>query len=223
MEEHEAHETHKKKNSGLALAGLIISIVGLLLSAIPIINNFAMVLAIVALIFGVIALFQTKKGKKKGRTKAIVTIILAVLTGIIVLASQYMYSQALNKVGDSLNKATKSIDDSADRSSGKDTAGLLKTDVNVVLGTFTSTTDQYGISTTSLPVTVTNKNKDKKSYSIEIEAVDATGKRIADDTVSANDLNSNQSQDFQAFQYVDPSQLSAVKTATFKIVTVSQF
>lgn len=129
-----------------------------------------------------------------------------------------MYSQALNKVSNAAKNASTSLSNA----SGDRTAELLKSDVTVTLGQFTVTADQY-MTNTELPVTVVNRASDKKSYTIHIEAVDASGNRITDDTVYANDLTAGQKQDFKAFAYVPSDKVDALKAAKFNIVSVSQF
>ncbi len=210
----ESQSTSKRSIS--AVTALIIAIISLLLSPIPIINNFAFVLAIVALVFGIVAITATRKGKKKGRKMAIISLILTVLAGAIVLGSQAFY-------GDSLDKAGKNIQTSVDNSSGKNTDNLLGKAVTADIGAFQASTDQYGMATTSLPVKVTNKASSSKSYSIQVEAVDATGTRIDDDTISVTNLGAGQSQDFKAFEYVQSDKVDALKTAIFKVATVSQY
>jgi hypothetical protein len=203
------------KRSISTVTALIIAIISLLLSPVPIVNNFAFVLAVIALIFGFIGLRATKKGKKKGRKMAIISLILAVLACAIVLASQKFY-------GDSLDKAGKDIQTSVNNSSGKNTSNLLGKAVTVDIGAFQVTPDQYTTST-SLPVKVTNKENSSKSYSIQIEAVDSSGTRIDDDTVNVNNLGANQSQDFKAFEFVQSDKVDALKTSTFKVASVSQY
>lgn len=205
----------EKKTSVAAIVGLVFAILALLLSAVPIINNFAFVLAVIGLLCGVTALVAVKKGKKSGKGISIATIIISIVAFGVVLASQQMYSDAIDQVSEEVN-------DSIDRSTGEKTDEILGTEVDVNLGEFTATTDEYGLSTTSLPVEVVNKLDESKSYSIQVEVVDGNGKRIADDYINANDLGANQSQDFEAFQYVEDSKLNAVKAGTFKIVSVSQ-
>lgn len=204
-----------KKTSVAAIVGLVFAILALLLSAVPIINNFAFVLAVLGLVCGVIAFVGIKKGKKSGKGLAIATVIISVVAFGIVLVSQQMYGAALDEVGKELN-------DSADRMSGEKTDEILGKEVEVNIGEFKVTTDEYGLNTTSLPVEVVNKLDEKKSYNIQVEVVDEDGKRIADDYISANDLGAKQSQDFKAFQYVEDSKLDAVKKGTFKVVSVSQ-
>lgn len=209
-------EESSDKRSISSIVGFVIAIVGLVLSPVPIVNNFAFVLAIISLIFGFVAISATKNQKKKGRKLAIATLIISVLAGGIVLTSQAFYS-------DSLDKAGKEIQTSVDNSSGKNTNNLLGKSVNVDIGAFQAATDQYGLVTSSLPVKVTNKESSQKSYSIQIEAVGAAGTRITDDTVMVNNLGGDQSQDLKAFQYVDPSKVEELKTAKFKVASVSQY
>lgn len=196
--------------SGLATAGLVLGIVGVVFSAVPIVNNIAFVLGLLALVFGIIWLVKAK-GVDVKRAKAIAAVVLGVATIIIVIVSQYAYGQVLNKVSDSINKST-----------GDQTAEILKSDADVVLGQFAATQDQY-VTNTELPVTVTNKTNEKKSFTIHIEAVDASGSRITDDTVYANDLTAGQKQDFKAFTLVTSDKVDALKSAKFNIVTVTEF
>lgn len=205
----------KPAKSGLALASLIIAGVALLMSAVPIINNFAFFLAGISLILGITGVILSKK-THAGRGKAVAGIILSVLAIGVVFASQAFY-------GSVLDTASSEIKESTDKASGNSTEQLLKNDVTVTIGSFATTVGEYDVVTTELPVTVTNKNTEKKSYSIQIEAVDANGTRIADETVYANDLGAGQTQTFKAFAYVASDKLEAMKAATFKIVSVSQY
>lgn len=196
-----------------AVIGLVIAIVALLLSAVPIVNNFAFVLAVVSLVFGFVAMRATKKGKSNGRKMAISVVVLSLLAGVIVLASQSFYSK-------SLDEASKDVQKSVDTATGKNTDELLGKKVDVTLGTFTVNAAEYS---SELPVKVTNLDSASKSYNIQIEAVDSSNARIAEDTVYANNLGSNQSQNFKAFQFVATDKYESMKAAKFKIVQVSQY
>ncbi len=198
------------KKSGLASAALVLGIIAVVLSFIPIINNAAFVLGVLAVIFGLIPLF-----KKRRVAISIVAIVLGILSVVITLNMQKSVGDALDKVGDEIGQ---SIDDST----GKNTDDILKNDIAVEMGEFAVTEDEYGIQSSKMVVTVTNKTSEKQSFSIKIEAVDADGKRIDDDTVYASDLNAGQSQDFDAFTLVQSDKYESLKTATFKIVSVSK-
>ena len=203
-----------KKLSIISLIGLIISVVALLLSALPIINNFAAVLAVLSLILGIVGIIRSKK-KQTGKGLGVSTVVISIVAIIVVFASQAMYGAAIDE-------ASKSMDEEVSKVTGDSTDELLKTDVSVDLGEFTLSTDEYELTTTSLPVKVTNKNDASKSYNIQIEAVGTDGQRIADDYVYASDLGAKQSQEFKVFEYVEQDKLEAIKSAEFKIVKVSQ-
>lgn len=204
-----------KKTSVAAIIGLVFGILALLLSAVPIVNNFAFVLALTGLVCGIIGLLAIRKEKRTGTKLAWSAVGLSVLSILIVLVTQQIYSDAIDQVAE---EAT----DSIDRATGDKTDDILGKDVTVDIAKFTVTTDEFGLNTTTLPVTVVNKLSEKKSYSIQIEAVTADGERIADDYVYANDLGPNQTQKFKAFQFVEDSKVEALKSAEFKIVNVSQ-
>lgn len=196
-------DNHKK--SGLATASLVIGIVGMALSFIPLINNVAFFLGILAFVFGLIPLL-----KKTSKGKAIAGIVLGILAIVITLVMQSAISDAFDEAGKELDKM-----------SGNSTEEVLKNDVEVKLGDFDVVEGQYGLNDTKLVVSVKNITKEKKSFTLHIEAVDKDGKRIEDDYVYASDLNAGQTQDFEIFTYVADEKLSAMKSATFKIVEAS--
>lgn len=204
---------NQNSGSGLAMAGFVISIIALVLSPIPIINNLAFILAVLSLIFGIVA-------RKSPKAKA--TIIMSVVAMVVVIAVQFIFVKAVDEVGKEINKATEELNESLELSSGERSAQLLANDVSVDLGEFSVQEGEF-TNDTSLPVKVTNRNAERKSYSILIEAVDASGARIAEDTVYANDLGSGQSQDFKAFEFVTSDKLEDMKSAQFRLVEVSQY
>lgn len=198
------------EKSGFATAALVLGIIGVVLSFIPIINNAAFVLGVLALIFAIVALV-----KKRGGATAIVALVLAIASMGITLAMQKSVGDALDKAGEEINKT---VDDM----SGNNTEDILNNDVQVDLGEFTVNEDEYGFASSKVIVSVKNKLDERKSFSIQIEAIDADGTRIDEDTVYVNDLNAGQSQDFEAFTLVQSDKYDALKRATFKIVSVSK-
>ena len=196
-------ETQK---SSLCTAGLVLGIIGVCTSFIPIINNLSFVMGILAVIFGLVSIKKASKGKM------IATVILGILAIIITLSAQKTVSDSLDALSEDLDTA-----------SGENTEQVLANDVDVVLGDFEATTDEYGLSDTKLTVKVTNKTNETKSFSIQVEAVDANGSRINQDYVYANNLTAGQSQDFDIFQFVSSDQIEAMQNATFNIVEASAY
>ncbi|MCH4266645.1 MAG: DUF4190 domain-containing protein [Solobacterium sp.] len=190
----------KHSGNGLAIASLVMGIIALVTSIIPIINNMSFLLGIVGLIFAVIALV-----KKAPKGKSIAGAVLCVLAMVFALSLQNTWSKDLSDA------------------SGDHTADILKNDLSVQMGSFTCTSDQYGLTTTELPLTLTNLTSESKSFSVHVEALDSNGNRIVDDTVYASSLGAGQSVDEKLFQYVESDKLDAVKAATFNIVEVSMY
>lgn len=203
-----------ERKSGLAIAGFIIAILALLGSWVPILNNVSFFFALIALIFGVIGFVAVKKGKRVGQGLAVATIILSVISGGVVLATQSFYGKVADEVSDSVNESVSNFD-------GSNTDKLLKTSVDVTIGKFTVTNDGY-IDSTELPVTIKNKSSEKASYSVKIEAVNADGTRVADDTIYVTDLKAGQSVSEKAFEFVESGKVEALKTATFKVLEVTK-
>lgn len=197
-------ETNK---SGFATAGLVLGIIGGCTSFIPIVNNLSFVLALLGIVFGIVSL-----AKRASKGQAIAGIIICILAIIITINSQRALSDSLDTLSKDLDKAT-----------GSSTEEVLKEDVDVQLGDFQVTKGQYGTNETVLKATAKNKTSETKSFSIQVEAVDTDGSRIANDYIYANSLNAGQSQEFKLFEYVESEKLEKMKNATFKIVEASMY
>lgn len=197
-------ETNK---SGFATAGLVLGIIGVCTSFIPIVNNLSFILGLIGILFAIVSLV-----KKASKGQAIAGIIICVLAIVITINSQQALSDSLNAVSSELDKAT-----------GNSTEQILKNDVEVSLGNFEVKKGEYGITETKLKVNVKNKTSETKSFSIQVEAVDSNGTRLATDYIYANSLGSGQNQEFKIFEYVESEKLESIKNATFKIVEVSMY
>ncbi|MGT2907252.1 DUF4190 domain-containing protein [Streptococcus dentiloxodontae] len=97
----------------LAIIATVLATVALLGSWIPIVNNASFVIALPALILGIIALISNRKRTK---TLSLIGTILSILTIIIVLVTQSIYGNALNKMSDTIDKASSSYTSSVSSS-----------------------------------------------------------------------------------------------------------
>lgn len=194
------------RKSSLCTAGLVLGIIGVCTSFIPIINNLSFFLGALAIIFGLVSIKKASKGKM------IATVILGILAVVITLSAQKSVSDSLDALSQDLDTA-----------SGENTEQVLANYVDVSLGDFEATTDEYGLNETKMIVKVTNKTNETKSFTIQVEAVDVNGNRINQDYIYANNLSAGQSQDFEIFQYVSSDKLESMKNATFKIVEASAY
>lgn len=78
----------------LGIIAIIIGVIALVLSWIPFINNFAAIVAVIGLVFGIIGLFSNRKHKK---VLSWVGSILSVFALVVVIVTQSMYSNAIDK------------------------------------------------------------------------------------------------------------------------------
>lgn len=206
----EENQTMTKEKSAFGTTALVLGIIAVVLSFIPIVRFVTYGLAPLALIFGIISAV-----KKKSVGVSIAGIVLAVAAIILTIALQAATVKAVDTV---VEKASKDLDNMT----GENTADLLGSDVDVTLGDFVIEKGDF-IDDYKLPVTVRNKTDKKASYSIEIEAVDANGKRIEEDTVFVTDLTAKQSQDLEAFTLITSDTAEKLKSATFNIIEVSKY
>ena len=93
----------------------------------PILNNVSFFIAIISLILGVIALIVNRKNKK---VLAVVGTCLSIASIIIVLATQSMYSSAIDNASKAIDKASSSIDADYSKSSSEKASKEAKADSN---------------------------------------------------------------------------------------------
>ncbi len=221
MQQHN-HSNGQPQKNGLAIAGLVLGIIGVCLFWIPIINWLAILLGLLALIFGIVALIM-----KSNKALSITSLILGLVAVIASIFVKTIWTSAVigagNAASDALNDAADTWNEATDNLSGNNTEQILSKYLDVTMGEFTVTDLSYGLVDTELAVTVKNKSDSQKSFTIQLEAIDSDGNRLETDTIYINDLNAGQSQNEKAFEWVSKDNLEALKTATFKVNSVSMY
>lgn len=106
---------------------------------------------------------------------------------------------------------------------GENTYEFVGTDVDVEIGKFQVSYDEYGFASTSLPVRITNLSDDRASYSITIEATNPDGSRLELAYAFANQLNSGQSYDTEVFQYRTEEEIDAFQNADYSVFEVQKY
>lgn len=200
----------EKKKSGFGTASLVLGIIGLCTSFIPIVNNLSFILALIGILFAIVSLI-----KKASKKMAIAGIIICILTC-------YFTVKAQEATVNSLNDAFGEVESTFNDATGDNTEEIAKNYCDVSFGTIEVST-AYGIPDVKLPVTITNIGSESKSFSIQIEAVDANGTRIETDTIYVSNLSAGQSAVENAFNLVTSDVAKQLKTATFKVVTISMY
>lgn len=186
---------YPKPKSGMAIVGLVLGVIALLISFLPIINNLAFILGLLGLIFAIVGLVGTARGKKSGKGIAIAALIITILSCIIVLATQSMYSAAIDEASASLeNPAVSSTENSSnatDTTSSDNSAAAESEYTDMALGTsvdfsngLTVSVDSYetgienydGSSLTAASVTYVNNGDSEASFNVfDWEGQDSSG------------------------------------------------
>lgn len=204
----------EKKNSGLGIASMVLGILAILGCFIPYLNIGSFILGFISVIFAIIAL--CKKSKVAMPIVGLVLSIIAFGIGVMVNGATTL---VLKETGKELERTSKELD----KITGDSTDDVLNEDVSVELGSFNVTDKGYGIKDTEMVVTIKNISNKKHSYSIHVEAVDASGNRIDDDYIYVNDLAPEQTTTKKIFVFVTSDQIEAMRNATFKIVEASAY
>jgi hypothetical protein len=200
-----------QKGKGFALVALVLGIFGSCFGLIPIFGIVAFPLAVVGLVFGVIAIVEAGKGVRTGKGMAIVGTILCVLALVLATIGIVIVEKAFKDLGHSVNDMT-----------GQSTEEILQNDLDVQLGHFVTDNNPY-VKLGKMVVTLHNKSSNGASFSVEVEAVGASGNRIADDATFVQELAPSQSTQKDMFVQVTHGKYAAMKTATFKVVKVSKY
>jgi cytochrome c biogenesis factor len=188
----------------------VLGIAACSIGLIAILGLLAVPLAVIGLVLGIFGIVRARRGFGTGKTMAMAGTVLCVLGLVLAVIGI-------------VNASTAFIDrDSPGEVAGGRTQEIQADDLDVQFDKFVDDGNP-SIETGKLPVTLTNKGKDNASFSVQLEAVDAAGKRIDDDTAYAPNLAPGQSTTTYMFVLVASNKLSDMKRATFRIVEVSKY
>jgi len=153
-------------------------------------------------------------------------VIIAVISGAVLIVVAFLVFVApfifIDKMSSDLNEMTTKSDELYSNSSGANTDKILDDDLDVDFGTFTRDRTYSSIRVGKLSVTVHNKGSERATYSIQIEAVDANGDRIAEDSVYVTNLAPGQSVTKDVFT-INSDNYDELTKATFKVAGISKY
>lgn len=189
-----------------AIVALVLGILALLTSFVPIINNGSFVLGVIALVLAIIGTIGTVRGKRSGKSIAIAALVVAVLSCAVVLATQSMYSAAIDE---SLNPSTETVDsestlDSADAAAANsDSSGQ----VDFTVADEELVHEQFG---TYITGTITNNKDTDLSYvGVSYTLYDSNGAVIGNAYANASDVKAGQSWKFEAYCTADSDDIAS--------------
>lgn len=188
-----------KPKSICAIIALVVGILALITSFLPIINNGSFILALVGLVLAIIGLVGTLRGKKSGKGIAVASLIIAVVSIIVVLGTQSMYSAAIDEATDtSIDVATT---DSSTSDESAQSADYTIADEQL------DTSNQYSPMITG--TFTNNSDEDLSTVSITYNLYDAEGTMIGNAYASASNLSAGTSWAFEAYITADPSEVAS--------------
>ncbi len=105
------------------------------------------------------------------------------------------------------------------KGSGAGTGLVLQQDLSIKFGAFVVGQDAVGAETRGLPVFVSNKSGDTRTFEFQIEALDPENRRIASQDIRVAKMKGGEERTLEAFGYVDSETTAALRTATFRVAT----
>lgn len=135
---------HQRRGNPFGLVALIVGIVAIIGCAIPIVNNVSIILGVIAVVFAIIGMVV----KNRRRGLAITGLVLGALSVIVGLATQALYSTALDSVSKSISSASADSFDKVHKVTIKVEGD--STDANI---TYTTDTGSEQVASPTLPFT----------------------------------------------------------------------
>lgn len=157
-------------SSAAGIVSLILGILAIIICWIPIINNLSAVAGIIGLIFGIVAILRIKKKNLSGKGVAVAGLILCILSIVITLFTQSLFSKAFDeatsgpkaaKVSDSQSAADKDAKKADKKDDGKEKDAAATQDLAVGK----AVTLENGL-TVSVDAVETAKDMGKKTYTL---------------------------------------------------------
>ncbi|KZS71166.1 hypothetical protein A4G26_25150 [Mycobacterium kansasii] len=130
-------------------------------------------------------------------------------------------AQLLGKGHLAIANSFKDRGDSRKAITGQSTEDILRNDLDMQFGQFVTDDDPYKPG--KMVVTLRNKSSKSASFSVDVEALDANGNRIADDTAFVEALAPGQATRKDMFVFVTSDKFDTMKKATFKVVEASKY
>lgn len=158
-----------KSTTAMGITSLVLGILAIVSSWMPIVNNFSALLALFGAIFGVIGIVGVVRGKKSGKAIAIAGIVLNVVAVVVVLATQSMYSVAIDEaMGASNSPSASSSAASAENGDAQKADSSSQSDYAVSIDSAVVTTDYDGDPALVVTYSWTNNSSEATSFAAQL-------------------------------------------------------
>jgi hypothetical protein len=199
------------RSNGFAIAALVFGIAACCFGLIAFLGLIAFPLAVIGLVLGILGIIRASRGLRSGKTMSMIGTALCALGLVLAVIGLVNAGRAFSD-----------RDSSRSETAGNRTEEIHAKDLDVQFGKFVIDTNP-SLESGKLVVTLTNKGNVSASFKVQLEAVDAAGKRIDDDTAYAPHLAPGQSTTTYMFVLLMSNKLDDMQRATFRVVEVSKY
>ena len=187
-----SEKNNGQATSGTAVAGLVLGIIAVVSSWIPIVNNLSFVIAAIGLILAIVGVAATVRGRRAGKGLAIAALVVNLVAGGIVLATQSAMSAAI----DEATSGTVSTEDVLAGDSSDASASDHGASQQYAIADVSMTGDDYSV---TISGTFTNNSDSEVSYvQLSYRLLDADGAQIGTAYANTNNLPAGGAWKFEA-------------------------
>lgn len=170
--------------SAMGIASLVLGIIALVTSFLPIVNNLSAIIAVLGFVFSIVGIVGCVRGKRSGKGLAIAALIVNVIAFVIVMATQSMYTAALDSAADKAKQGPQVTSTQSSNGESADYSNLavgdeasLENGLSVRVDSVQPGLKNYdGSAITGITVTYTNNGTSDASFNAyDWKAQDAQG------------------------------------------------
>ena len=180
--------------SAMGITGFVLGVIAAFFSFWPIVNNASFFIAGLGLIFAIIGVCACVRGTRRGKGLSIAGLVICIVSIVIVLFTQSVYSAAIDEALNDSPKSSSSESGEVSESgtvSGADEAATSEYAVSI--DECFVTTDYMGKPAAVVTYTFTNNSDEAKSFMVAINAqAFQNGVELSTTTISGSDAWENQ-------------------------------
>jgi hypothetical protein len=179
---------------------------------VPAARTYGVAACALAIALGLAARRRARRARPQGAEMAWAGLILAVLSGIGLVASQSAF-------GSVAHQGTAPPVTGTDGKPAGAVPGVVGTDIDVKFGRPIIELEEFGQRKVTVPVTITNRSDRRASFDLDFEARDAKGKVITTDNAFVPGLAGEQVAQVRVFNIVNDKLLDQLLKATFAVTS----
>lgn len=205
-------DARPRRRDPVARASIVLALFAFGCAFVPSARTYGLAACALAIALGLVARRRARRVRPQGAEMAWAGLILAVLSGIGLVASQSAF-------GSVAHQPTTQQPAGSDGKPAVVVPGVVGTDLDVKFGSPTIELEEFGLRKMSVPVTITNRSDRRASFDLDFEARDAKGKVITTDDAFVPGLAGEQVAQIRVFNIVNDKLLEELMKATFTVTS----